>query len=140
MDGNGSPKTAEMVLADDDEVMRLVFPRILNRDPRYSVTPAADGREALSIITADVDLAIAVLITDYEMPEMNGMQLVAAVRELRPDIFIVMMSGKAKEVEFNRTLAATCPEPPNIVLSKPIEIADLTSVINPQIGFGEVVT
>jgi len=54
---------------------------------------AASGREALAALARDPD--IDVVISDIRMPELDGVQLLAAVRERYPDTAVVMLTGVA---------------------------------------------
>lgn len=55
---------------------------------------ASDGQEALEMLR-HARKAVHVLITDWNMPKMNGMELITAARELCPDLGIVMITGRA---------------------------------------------
>ena len=57
----------------------------------YAVLTAADGEEALSVLRqkANIDLVIA----DYKMPGMDGLQLVRRIKEKAPDMPVVIMTG-----------------------------------------------
>jgi diguanylate cyclase (GGDEF)-like protein len=81
-----------LVLAVDDEPDNL---RLLERTLRrhYDVVCASSGTEALEILSGRDD--IAVVLSDYNMPEMNGAQLLASVRTSHPAIRRVIVTGHA---------------------------------------------
>jgi len=58
------------------------------------------AHDALSAIMILKERPFDVLITDYEMPDMNGLQLTKEVRASFPHIFIIGMSGKDVKNEF----------------------------------------
>ena len=63
-------------------------------DLGHDVIEANSGDHALEILRDDrpVDL----LVTDYSMPRMNGVQLAAAAREVRPELPILLATGYAE--------------------------------------------
>lgn len=84
-----------ILLVDDDSAVRTVFGEQL-RDLGADVTIASGGREALSFIE-DADNAFDVILSDFAMPEMNGLEVIAIIREQKPDIRAVLMTGYAEE-------------------------------------------
>jgi two-component system cell cycle response regulator CpdR len=79
-----------IILADDNATVRRVLSEMLGLTG-YAVFPAASGAEALARLAAvgPVDL----LITDLEMPGMNGWELIRKARELAPDLRIGVITG-----------------------------------------------
>jgi len=76
-----TPVTEErfrILLAEDDRVGRRLLTRILN-NAGYEVDAVADGRAALGQMTERYH---PILVTDWEMPEMDGIALCKAVREM----------------------------------------------------------
>ena len=57
----------------------------------YTVIPVASGAEALTELRNDA--GIDILVTDYLMPQMNGAQLSAEARKLKPDLPILLITG-----------------------------------------------
>ena len=85
--GNG-----ELVLVVDDEpAIRVSMRRVLERRG-YRVLVAADGREALGVFLRERE-ALRVVVTDLMMPEMGGLALVQALRELKPELAILAVTG-----------------------------------------------
>ena len=82
-------KPSSVLVVDDEpgirEMMRLVLV-----DAGYQVTGAADGREALAVITkSPVDL----VVTDMFMPEGDGFELLAEVKKHQPETRVIVVSG-----------------------------------------------
>jgi CheY-like chemotaxis protein len=78
-----------ILVVEDDEKLRAMLRRTL-RGAGWHVRVAEDGREALESFGSETpDL----LLTDIDMPNMNGIELVARVRERYPDLPVVFMSG-----------------------------------------------
>jgi len=86
------PGSGEHVLCvDDDPAMVLMVDGLLRRNG-YKVTAYEDPAAALARVQAD-PRAFDVLVTDYNMPEMNGMELATAVARAAPDLPIIITSG-----------------------------------------------
>ncbi|MBM4067931.1 MAG: PAS domain S-box protein [Planctomycetes bacterium] len=79
-----------ILVVDDEEVVRTLAARALQMSG-FEVIQAADGKQALQIIAADVRLVLVLL--DFSMPHMNGDESLRELRKLKPNMAIVLMSG-----------------------------------------------
>ncbi|HEX3238950.1 MAG TPA: PAS domain S-box protein [Solirubrobacterales bacterium] len=84
-----------LVVEDEPEVRRMAE-RILTKGS-FSVIGTDSGARALEICAKE-DQPIDLLLTDVIMPEMLGTELVERMRELRPDLKVVYMSGYSHEI------------------------------------------
>jgi CheY-like chemotaxis protein len=82
------PKT--LLVVDDDPMLRDLETEIL-RLHGYTVLPAEGAAEALRL--AREAAAIHLLITDYSMPEVDGLELTRRFREVHPKTPVLMVSG-----------------------------------------------
>jgi PAS domain S-box-containing protein len=80
-----------VLLVEDEDAVRRVVLRQLGSSG-YRVREAASPHEALRLFTADPQ-AFDVLLTDVVMPGMSGTQLASRLRERRPDLPVLFMSG-----------------------------------------------
>jgi two-component system cell cycle sensor histidine kinase/response regulator CckA len=81
----------KVLLVEDDRSVRELAERVF-RDRGYTVTAAADGKEALRLFAAapsEIDL----VVTDLIMPGMNGRELVQALHQIRPELKALFVSG-----------------------------------------------
>lgn len=62
----------------------------------YQVTTASNGRSALAKFQADPS-AFEAVVTDYTMPEMNGLDLAREITRIRPDVPVIMTTGYIDE-------------------------------------------
>lgn len=83
-------KPPVIVCVDDDEAMLSTVVRCLKREP-FTIRSTLSASEALGWIAAD---DIAVLVSDYEMPEMTGAQLAGHARRVRPETVRILLTGK----------------------------------------------
>lgn len=85
-----SPNKPLVVCVDDDEAMLAAIARCLKRDT-VEVRTTLSAAEALEWIASD---DVAVLVSDYEMPEMTGAQLAGRARRVRPETVRILLTGK----------------------------------------------
>jgi CheY-like chemotaxis protein len=90
-------KRPRLLCVDDDPGMRGFYAALLGNHG-YEVVVASSGRQALTILRNDPKKIDAV-ITDYDMPEMNGPQLAAALKHMQPGLPIMMVSGSQPTLE-----------------------------------------
>jgi PAS domain S-box-containing protein len=85
--------TERVLLIDDEDALLRTSKRVLER-LGYEVTTHARPAEAVAAVRED-PLRFDVVITDQSMPEMNGLEVVAAIRAVRRDLPILLISGNA---------------------------------------------
>jgi DNA-binding response OmpR family regulator len=81
-----------ILVVDDAPAIRNMV-RIALEEEGYFVLSAADGEEAL-LLSRTFPGAIHLLLTDVEMPRLNGLQLRERLREERPATKVLLMSGQ----------------------------------------------
>ncbi len=81
-----------IILVADDEVMIRNLVTLLLQEHGYIVLSASDGQEGLEL-SRKYPGPIDLVITDVEMPRLNGMNLIAHLHEERPGIRSIVMSG-----------------------------------------------
>jgi len=89
--GEGVP-SARILLVDDNK-LGLIARRSVLEELGHRITTASEGEEALQQFSpGKFDL----LITDYKMPRMNGLELIRKVRELDSNLPVILISGYAE--------------------------------------------
>jgi len=93
----GAPRgNGEHVLCiDDDPTMALMMEGLLAR-AGYRVTAFEDPLEALAAARADPG-AFDIVVTDYNMPDMNGMEFAETLRAFAPELPVIVTSGFISE-------------------------------------------
>ena len=79
-----------ILLVDDDEIVRTATAEMI-RGLGHEVVEAAGGAEAIGKLAAG--LQVDVVVTDYKMPRLNGAQLSRRVRQLRPHVPVLVVTG-----------------------------------------------
>jgi CheY-like chemotaxis protein/anti-sigma regulatory factor (Ser/Thr protein kinase) len=85
-----------ILVVDDSPVDRLLTGRLLSKekDVDWVIEYAENGREALAFMK---DLVPHVVVTDLMMPDMDGLELVTAVRAEHPEVPVILMTGQGSE-------------------------------------------
>ncbi len=91
-------KGTESILFVDDEVYLAEVGKEMLEDYGYSVVSKTSSKEAFAAFEQAPD-SFDLVITDYTMPEMTGAQLASRIREINPDIPIVMCTGISLDPE-----------------------------------------
>jgi two-component system, cell cycle sensor histidine kinase and response regulator CckA len=86
-----APEEYTVLLVEDEDAVRALASRIL-RKHGYQVLEARDGIDAQSV-AANYNGPISILLTDVVMPRMGGRELVEALRDVRPNLRVLYMSG-----------------------------------------------
>ena len=121
---------ARILIAEDEEPMRTLITRALAEDG-HVVAATADGTEALDMLQSEggnFDL----LLTDIQMPAMDGIALALAVARDFPKLPILLMTGYADQRERASGLdALICG-----IVAKPFGVADIKFVVASAIAKG----
>jgi CheY-like chemotaxis protein len=110
-----------ILLVDDEESVREVSARALIKFG-YRVVTASGGAEAVSVFVANA-ADVRLLLTDMQMPVVGGPALALALRCLKPDLPVVVMSGADEERDERLKKFATT------YLSKPFEAQTLLRTV-----------
>jgi PAS domain S-box-containing protein len=114
------PDRALTVLVVDDDPLVITNTILMLEDLGHEVVQAHSGEEALRALSRDEEFDL--VLTDHSMPKMTGAQLAARVRELKPDLPILLATGYAE-------LAANSPGAELPRLAKPFAQLELENAI-----------
>ncbi len=92
-----------MLYVDDDQPILLMVEALLKR-LGYRVTTVDHPRDALQRVRDD-PLSIDLVVTDFNMPELNGLELAAELTALRPGLPVAISSGFVSDELRNAALA-----------------------------------
>jgi two-component system, cell cycle sensor histidine kinase and response regulator CckA len=126
------PEATTVLVVEDEDVIRTLVDQVL-RGEGYDVLLAAHGDEAIELAEHN---RVDVLLTDLTMPGIGGHELAARLRESRPGLKVMFMSGFAEGGDFS---AAALP-PATVFLEKPFTFTHLTERIRELAGVAEIST
>jgi len=112
-----------VLIADDEDSMRSLVARAIAMDGHDIVT-AQDGAEALDILTREQG-AFDLLLTDIQMPIMDGIALALSAARDFPSLTILLMTGFADQRERASNLNAIAHD----VITKPFSVADIRTAV-----------
>ena len=118
-----------IAIIDDDDLVRGMMANAL-RKKGLTVHEAGDGNEGLQVVLHnDIDL----VITDMLMPDKEGVETIIELRQIRPKIKIIAMSGGGKKQDMT-FLKMAKQVGADTVLQKPFRPSDLLGAISSLVG------
>jgi DNA-binding NtrC family response regulator len=89
--GKPPARPITLLIVDDEEVILKALRRIV-RDDGYRVLTALEGEEALRLVSSEL---VDVVLSDIDMPGMNGVELMVRLRRNYPRIVRLLLTGRA---------------------------------------------
>jgi len=121
-------KPGALIFVVDDEPMLLELATVILEPEGYRIETFRDPEKALQTYST-AKTRPDLLITDYAMHSMNGMQLVEQFRRINPKQKILLVSGTVGEDIFGES-----PSKPDRFLAKPYQAAELTNIVKELLG------
>jgi PAS domain S-box-containing protein len=118
-----APRQGAVLLVDDDPLVLSSSHRLLRR-LGHRVFTAASGAEAIELFAAQGDFIGSVLL-DLNMPGLDGWDVLAALRKMRPDVYVVVASG----YDLGELRKERREVQPDGWLQKPFSTADLSLLL-----------
>ena len=109
-----------ILVVDDNKFLRIAVSKMLS-GLGYEVLSADSGENGLSVFLKN---KIDVVLTDYEMPEMDGVAFACSIKKKSPRTPVVIMTGAGKEAVFSRNSTAV-----DEVISKPFTLEGINKTI-----------
>jgi CheY-like chemotaxis protein len=84
-----------VLVVDDSKLARMVVAGILQRvQPEWKIVEAGDAQAALEAVRGD---RAEIALVDFNMPEVDGLSLIASIRETHPDLPVAVVSANAQD-------------------------------------------
>jgi PAS domain S-box-containing protein len=112
-----------ILVADDDEAVLELLRRSLE-EQGYRVLTAANGAEAVSQFRGRAG-EVSLFISDHSMPVMDGARAIAAIREIRADLPVIILSGDGEAAGVGAGDSSPVEQ-----LSKPVELEALLRAVS----------
>ena len=119
---------ARILLADDDAATRDLVQRALAIDG-HAVTPTTDGTEALEKLQEN-PAGFDLLISDVQMPAMDGIALAEQGLAIAPGLRVILMSGFVGELDRAGHLKGRLSH----VITKPFSLDEIRSAVRGALG------
>jgi DNA-binding response OmpR family regulator len=116
-----SNRPHDILVAEDDHDMRRLTTEVLTRSG-YNVDAAQDGAVAWEILQLK---SYHLLITDFDMPKVSGVELIRKARAARMALPVIMVSGTMPENEIKQNSSLRI----SATLFKPFGVADLLKTV-----------
>ncbi len=111
-----------ILVVDDEENARIALSKILTREG-YEVASACNGYEALDYLRGrEVEL----IITDINMPEMNGLAFLRELNRSHPSSNVIMITAYGEVESYIEAMNLGAFE----YINKPLKVDDLKKIIN----------
>lgn len=97
----------KVLLVDDSDVARIQMKDAF-ADSDYEIVEAGGGQQAIDILRLNPDVAMVIL--DYNMPEMDGLELGKKLREINQNVSLIFVSaqGSTELKKVAKELGAVC--------------------------------
>jgi len=114
-----------ILVVDDNNVCRIVVSKMLS-SLGYEVSSATSGENGLRLF---LKRKFDIVLSDYEMPGMDGVALACSVKKSSPRTPVVIMTGAGKETVSSRNSTSV-----DEVISKPFTLASIDETIKDLLG------
>ena len=100
------------LVVDDDAIVLELTTEVLRREPGSEVVACNDSHTALEVFFAEPE-AFELVVTDFNMPGLDGLEFARAIHERSPDLKVVMVTGSDLDGADGRSgeLQALLPKP-----------------------------
>ena len=114
-----------LILVVDDEVdIQMLFKQQFRKEIRngeLGLHFAISGDEALTVLSGKLGTDLVLILSDINMPGMNGLELLRAIRADRPDLPVFMITAYDDRATYNEAMESGANE----YISKPIDFSAL---------------
>jgi two-component system response regulator (stage 0 sporulation protein F) len=114
-------ESVPILIVDDESMMRNLLQKILRREG-YKTFTAANGKEALGVMASE---SVDIVISDLKMPEVDGFELLKSIKQLHPDVGVIIMTAYGDTYTVKDVLLLGADE----YITKPFKSHEITLVV-----------
>jgi DNA-binding NtrC family response regulator len=118
---------ARFLVVDDDHATVRALTKLLARDG-HQVSPSYSGAEAIDALSRD---PFDVVVTDLEMPQLDGLAVMRAARDRAPHACLVVATARALDKAQVLADASAC-----VIVDKPFDYENLAKVLTACLSQG----
>jgi DNA-binding NtrC family response regulator len=123
-DNNDKPLAKLLIVDDDPDIVQVLKLGLLKE--RFLVNAFTNPEEALQSFKSNAE-SYCLVVSDVRMPALSGIQLAKKVKEINPNVKVVLMTAfEVRDNEFSKVFPSTHVDG---FIQKPISIRDLTNKI-----------
>ncbi|MFA5327704.1 MAG: response regulator [Prolixibacteraceae bacterium] len=117
-----------ILIAEDEEVSRFFFEKALKKT-RANLFFVNDGFDAVEMIRENLEIDLVLM--DIRLPRMDGLEATAKIKELIPEIPVIIQTAYAMQSARDEAIISGCDE----YITKPIKIETLLSILKKHLYF-----
>jgi two-component system, response regulator, stage 0 sporulation protein F len=121
--------SVSILVVDDEPDVAELFRQRFRRETRqgtYVLHYAASGEEALDRLSGEIEPELLAVLSDINMPGMDGLQLLAEIKQRRPDLPVMMVTAYGDDDRRRRAAEHGAAE----FLTKPVDFDHLKAQLN----------
>ena len=117
---------AHILVIDDEADIRFILETFFNKEG-HTVNTAGDGKAGMRLVGLNhFDL----VITDVVMPEMDGLEIISAIKRKFPAIRIIVMTGGTAKLDKSLLMTMAKTMRADAVVDKPLDLKRLKATVN----------
>ena len=121
--------SASILVVDDEPDVAELFRQRFRRETRqgtYVLHYAASGHEALECLSGEIEPELLAVLSDINMPGMDGLQLLAEIKQRRPDLPVMMVTAYGDDDRRRRAAEHGAAE----FITKPVDFDHLKAQLS----------
>jgi CheY-like chemotaxis protein len=122
-----------VLVVDDEPDVEALFRQQFRKDlraQRFVMDFANSAADALARITATIEQSLILILSDINMPGMTGLEMLPKVKEIRPDVPVIMVTAYGDPETKRKVIASGATD----LLTKPIDFALLRGKIDARLA------
>ena len=122
-----------VLVVDDEPDVEALFRQQFRRDlraQRFMMDFANSAADALSRIASSIDRSLILILSDINMPGMTGLEMLPKVKEMRPEVPVIMITAYGDADTKRRALEKGASG----LLTKPIDFVQLREEIDTRVA------